>query len=109
MFNIKRRIKYLFKRQVTVLMYHRIGSPDVDPWQLSVSEKNFEQHLRLLQKVVQPLPSIIRNLKEGKLNTKCVALTFDDGYADNYLIAKPLLEKYEIPATFPVLDRKSVV
>ncbi|MBE7688826.1 polysaccharide deacetylase family protein [Tenacibaculum finnmarkense genomovar ulcerans] len=29
-----------------------------------------------------------------------VALTFDDGYTDNYLFVKPILEKYNIKATF---------
>jgi len=33
-------------------------------------------------------------------NIKQVALTFDDGYNDNYLFVKPILEKYSIKATF---------
>lgn len=107
MFNVKQRIKHILKREVIILMYHRIANPVIDPWQLSVSAENFEQHLKLLKSknIVKPLPQIIGELKKKKFSKKSIAITFDDGYADNYLTAKPLLEKYELPATFFITSK----
>lgn len=106
MFNIKQRIKYILSCDVIILMYHRIASPAIDPWQLAVSAENFEQHLKLLQSknIVRPLTQVIDQLKTKKI-TKSIAITFDDGYADNYHVAKPLLEKYELPATFFITSK----
>ncbi len=107
MFNIKQRIKYVLKRGVVILMYHRVANPAIDPWQLAVSAENFEQHLKILKRknIVKPLPQIIEDLKKKKISKKSIAITFDDGYEDNYLIAKPLLEKYKLPATFFITSK----
>ena len=107
MFNIEKRIKYFFRRQALILMYHRIASSAMDPWELAVSADNFEQHLQVLKKnyIVEPLPQLVEELKKKKIKKKCIAISFDDGYTDNYFTAKPLLEKYNLPATFFITSK----
>ncbi len=83
-------------------MYHRVAAPTCDPWDLSVSPQNFEAQMALLQKTrtVLPLPQLLQALLKNKLPPRAACVTFDDGYTDNYLFAKPILERYNIPATF---------
>jgi peptidoglycan/xylan/chitin deacetylase (PgdA/CDA1 family) len=84
-----------------ILGYHRIAYTSRDGYEVCVSPEHFAGHMDSLRKYVQPisLSKLVQGLKEGSLPPKSVAVTFDDGYADNLYIAKPLLEKYEIPAT----------
>jgi len=103
---VKRRIinkiKSLFAHKGIVLMYHRIAEPASDVWEIAVSPKRFEQHLQLLQKIgnVVPLEQLADAVNAKSLSKNYIAIAFDDGYADNFKAAKPLLEKYRIPATF---------
>jgi peptidoglycan/xylan/chitin deacetylase (PgdA/CDA1 family) len=94
--------KKLASSKGLILMYHRVAELEIDPWSLSVTPQNFGEHLEVLQKHYHPLslPQLVEALRENKLPDRAVVVTFDDGYVDNLYNAKPLLEKYNIPATF---------
>jgi peptidoglycan/xylan/chitin deacetylase (PgdA/CDA1 family) len=89
-------------RKAVVLLYHRVVQPHIDPWQLAVTPGNFEDHLQVLKKKynVISVEELLTHLGRGKLPTRTVCITFDDGYRDNILTAKPLLELYRCPAHF---------
>ncbi|NDK54533.1 polysaccharide deacetylase family protein [Pontibacter fetidus] len=99
---ILHRIRNIFAPRALVLLYHRVAAPVSDVWNCAVTPENFEQHLQLLKKnwQVVPLQTLVASLKRKTIPNKTIAITFDDGYADNYQVAKPLLEKYDLPATF---------
>jgi peptidoglycan/xylan/chitin deacetylase (PgdA/CDA1 family) len=83
-------------------MYHRVAVPEADIWDIAVSPANFEQQLQVLQQSghVIPLEDLAKGVKNNSLKRNSISITFDDGYIDNYQVAKPLLEKYGLPATF---------
>jgi peptidoglycan/xylan/chitin deacetylase (PgdA/CDA1 family) len=84
-----------------ILMYHRIADEPADPWGLAVHPARFEEQLEVLRRTRHPLAlaDFAGKLQRGTLPPNAVALTFDDGYADNLLAAKPRLAAAEIPAS----------
>jgi peptidoglycan/xylan/chitin deacetylase (PgdA/CDA1 family) len=84
-----------------VLMYHRIADHDPDPWALSVSSQHFAEQMELVARYRRPmaLTEFVSGGKVAEVPANAVAVTFDDGYADNLLAAKPVLERYGMPAT----------
>lgn len=86
---------------MVILMYHRVGEVDSDPWSLCVSPEHFAEHLEVLRKHHYPLSlqQLTETIRVRQLRKRSVVITFDDGYADNFYNAKPLLKRYDIPAT----------
>jgi peptidoglycan/xylan/chitin deacetylase (PgdA/CDA1 family) len=84
-----------------ILMYHRIASPVVDPWNISVSPENFAGHMQALSDFadVVPLEELPGRLRKGRRSRPVAAVTFDDGYLDNLAAAKPVLDALDLPAT----------
>jgi peptidoglycan/xylan/chitin deacetylase (PgdA/CDA1 family) len=84
-----------------VLVYHRIGDPGLDPWHLTVDSETFARQMEVLARDWSPvsLDELVEGLAGRRLPKRAVAVTFDDGYADNLEVAAPILLEYGIPAT----------
>lgn len=101
---MRRATNWLQKRFASrglILMYHRVAEKDIDPWSLCVTSQHFSEHLEVLQKHARPisLRQLAEAYQEGNIPNRTVVVTFDDGYANNLHNAKPLLERFNIPAT----------
>jgi peptidoglycan/xylan/chitin deacetylase (PgdA/CDA1 family) len=84
-----------------ILMYHRVTHVGADPFSLNVTPEHFAEQLDVLREYSQPvaLSELAAGLRTGIVRPKSIAITFDDGYLDNLLNAKPALERAGIPAT----------
>ena len=90
------------ENKCAVLIYHRVCELETDPQLLCVSPSNFESQLTFLKKThaVISLQDAINHIENKKaFPKKCVVITFDDGYVDNFNFALPILEKHATPAT----------
>ena len=96
--------KVLLKKKdyAIVLAYHRIADLKKDARLLTVTPQKFEEQIIYLKDRfnIIGLQELVRDLENKKIKKKSLVITFDDGYEDNLFNAKPILEKYNIPATF---------
>ncbi|MER3501892.1 MAG: hypothetical protein C4295_10575 [Candidatus Fervidibacterota bacterium] len=104
----KRRVRAWWRHRrglagkgASILCYHRVAHLPESPRRLWVSSERFAEHLDYLVHHCHPLSlaDLVRGIQEGRLPERSVVVTFDDGYADNLWNAKPLLERYGVPAT----------
>ncbi len=84
-----------------MLLYHRVAELSVDPQRLAVPPSLFAEQLAVIRQhgVPMTLDALVRGAEEGTLPAGAVAVTFDDGYADNLEAAVPLLARHGVPAT----------
>lgn len=100
--------------EVPILMYHYIRDPKALPeWDsvgrnLSVSPKNLDKQISELLTLGYEIVTLDQLLSERSAKKRAV-LTFDDGYADFYSNAYPVLKKYNVKATiFVIINRIDV-
>ncbi len=92
-------------RQIAILRYHAVCGPEGDAYAdpgICVTPAAFEAHVAYLasQYRVLPLPEAVQRIRDGRaLPTNAVAITFDDGYADN-LEAARTLHRHGVVGTF---------
>lgn len=88
-------------RRLVVLMWHRV-LPEPDPLRPDDPDAlEFARVAALLARWfnVVSLEEGLAGLRAGTLPSRAVAITFDDGYADNLTVAQPILARLGLPAT----------
>ena len=89
-----------------IVAFHRIqDTPDY--YGLTTSAGMLERHCRFFMRHfrVISLPDLVDRLERGVPVNRTLAITFDDGYRDNFENAAPVLEALGLPATFFVVSR----
>ena len=98
---VSRKVQKKFNSKGLILMYHSIGEEASDAWSLRVRPKHFEEHMEVFKKLGHPLSlsELYKSFQAGKVPDRSITITFDDGYFNNLQLGKPILEKYDVPAT----------
>ncbi len=98
--------RFLFsknRQKQYILTYHGVSTGSKGQFNnRHLPAKSFEEHLKYIQSNfhVLPLSEVAKFNKGQKSGKPSVAITFDDGFENNYSVAAPLLKSYSIPATF---------
>ena len=89
-----------------VLLYHGVSAVPhhgIENYSRKhVSATAFEHQIEVLAREysVLPLEELLQRQAAGDVPPRAVAVTFDDGFANNYEVAFPTLVRHEVPATF---------
>ncbi len=89
------------RARLSTLIFHRVLAAS-DPLSQDPSGAQFEHRMRWVGQHfnVLPLTDAVARLRNCTLPARALAITFDDGYADNQRIAAPILHGLGLPATF---------
>lgn len=94
--NWYRRLRGSFP--VVILCHHVVTDR---PHPLGIPTALYLEHVRFLQRHYQvlSLPEAVRLLERGPITRPTVVLTLDDGYADNYLNLRAIVQATAVPIT----------
>jgi peptidoglycan/xylan/chitin deacetylase (PgdA/CDA1 family) len=96
----------LLRNTAVVVAFHRIrDGAGADP--LTIGVGPFEKYCEFFRRHfrVVPLQELADDLANQRSPSRTLAITFDDGYRDNFENAAPILERLSLPATFFVVTQ----
>jgi peptidoglycan/xylan/chitin deacetylase (PgdA/CDA1 family) len=99
--------QWMLPQAVAIIAYHSVTTDwkkqsDYINRGITTDADKFNEQMRILRNEYNPvtLDEIAEWIRGTKLlPARSVAVTFDDGFADNYYIAAPIMERYDIRGT----------
>jgi peptidoglycan/xylan/chitin deacetylase (PgdA/CDA1 family) len=94
------------QQRVIILLYHRVSDQFRD--NVTIGIERFDQHMAYVAKHFHTVS--LKEIVEGRIprnsSKPVIAVSFDDGYLDNYENAAPVLLKHQVPCTFFISTEK---
>ncbi len=90
------------RARLSILIFHRVLARSDPLMPDEVDAQRFDRICGWLRDWfdVLPLDLAAQRLSEGTLPARALAITFDDGYEDNFSVALPILRRHGLAATF---------
>lgn len=90
------------KARLSVLIFHRVLLEPDPLFPDEMHARRFDELCGWLAAWfnVLPLDQAVQRLQAGTLPERAACITFDDGYADNFHVAMPILQRHSLTATF---------
>lgn len=94
------------QQRVIILLYHRVSDQYRD--NVTVGIEQFDRHMAYVAAhfTVVSLRQIVAGDIPRHARKPIIAVSFDDGYLDNYENAAPILVKHQVPCTFFISTEK---
>ncbi|MCG2577754.1 polysaccharide deacetylase family protein [Dechloromonas sp. XY25] len=92
----------LTSSRLSILIFHRVLSQPDPLFPGEFDKARFDVLMSFVARTfnVITLGEAAKRLSQNNLPPRTLVITFDDGYADNAEVAFPILNKYDIPATY---------
>ncbi len=97
------RLQYVLRghhrRSIRIVCYHSIDEAE---------RKSFERHVRYYNSKynIISMTDAVNIIDEQRVDYgRCLIITFDDSFRDNYEIVAPILQKYSIHACFFIVSQ----
>jgi peptidoglycan/xylan/chitin deacetylase (PgdA/CDA1 family)/folate-dependent phosphoribosylglycinamide formyltransferase PurN len=93
-------------QRIIILLYHRVSDEFRD--NVTIGIEQFDQHMAYVARnfVTVSLKEIVEGRIPKNTSKPVIAVSFDDGYLDNYENAAPVLLKHQVPCTFFISTEK---
>jgi peptidoglycan/xylan/chitin deacetylase (PgdA/CDA1 family) len=90
------------RSRLSVLIFHRVLDEPDELFPGEVDAIRFDRICGWVREWfnVLALDDAVERLKHGRLPSRALAISFDDGYEDNHRIALPILQRHGLKATF---------
>jgi len=94
------------QQRVIILLYHRVSDEFRDS--VTIGIERFDEHMAYISKhfTVVSLKQIVKGDISRSTSKPILAVSFDDGYLDNFENAAPILLKHQVPCTFFISTEK---